>query len=224
MVVMKARWFAPESEIAVCGHASVIAARIYWSLIAQEPGPQEIQFQSEDGINRVRLQRGKVRDEVRLLLPVVQSLPMSLDCPENFHQLLGCPESVALQLYCSTVPKVLIVLPTQQDVERLVPKTEAIRASNYMGVVVTAPGQSCDYVLRYFCPKNGFAEDYVTASAHGFLAPYWSKRLGKHAMTARQLSQRPCVLSVKYQKATSFVRVTGRCCIEGKGSLYVPVE
>ena len=56
------------------------------------------------------------------------------------------------------------------------------------GVVVTAPGDSCDFVSRFFTPQATILEDPVTGSAHCSLIPYWSGKLGKREMTAHQIS------------------------------------
>jgi len=58
------------------------------------------------------------------------------------------------------------------------------------GLIATAPGNDCDFVSRFFAPQSGVAEDPVTGSAHCTLIPYWSKRLGKTRLHARQLSAR----------------------------------
>jgi predicted PhzF superfamily epimerase YddE/YHI9 len=56
--------------------------------------------------------------------------------------------------------------------------------------MVTAPGKEVDFVSRFFAPQSGILEDPVTGSAHTTLIPYWSERLGKTKMVARQLSKR----------------------------------
>jgi predicted PhzF superfamily epimerase YddE/YHI9 len=58
------------------------------------------------------------------------------------------------------------------------------------GVIASAPGKDCDFVSRFFAPAKGIPEDSVTGSAHCALIPYWSERLGKKQMFARQISKR----------------------------------
>ncbi len=58
------------------------------------------------------------------------------------------------------------------------------------GVIVTAPGEQVDFVSRCFAPQSGIPEDPVTGSAHTSLTPYWSAKLKKQIMKARQLSSR----------------------------------
>jgi predicted PhzF superfamily epimerase YddE/YHI9 len=58
-------------------------------------------------------------------------------------------------------------------------------------VIITAPGTDLGFVFRWFMPKNGGGEDAgITGSAHYSLVPYWADRLGKTALSARQLSPR----------------------------------
>ena len=59
-----------------------------------------------------------------------------------------------------------------------------------MGVVVTAPGKTVDFVSRFFAPGAGVDEDPVTGSAHCNLIPYWAERLGKSKLKALQVSKR----------------------------------
>jgi predicted PhzF superfamily epimerase YddE/YHI9 len=58
------------------------------------------------------------------------------------------------------------------------------------GIIVTARGEDCDFVSRFFAPGVGINEDPVTGSAHTALIPFWAERLGKKKMRARQVSKR----------------------------------
>jgi predicted PhzF superfamily epimerase YddE/YHI9 len=76
------------------------------------------------------------------------------------------------------------------DVRAITPDFPRIAALPCNGIIVTAPGDSVDFVSRYFAPKFGIPEDPVTGSAHCELIPYWAKRLGKKKLVARQISAR----------------------------------
>jgi predicted PhzF superfamily epimerase YddE/YHI9 len=65
-----------------------------------------------------------------------------------------------------------------------------LRELDLRGVIATAPGGEVDFVSRFFAPKYGIDEDPVTGSAHCELTPYWSRRLGKSILSARQISRR----------------------------------
>ena len=82
------------------------------------------------------------------------------------------------------------VLASAREVRELKPDTRALARIDARGIIVTAPGEDCDFVSRFFAPRVGVDEDPVTGSAHCKLIPYWSKRLGKRELFARQVSAR----------------------------------
>jgi predicted PhzF superfamily epimerase YddE/YHI9 len=84
----------------------------------------------------------------------------------------------------------LAVFETEQEVRGLRPDMAKTAALPSLGVIATAPGQDCDFVSRFFAPQGGIDEDPVTGSAHCTLVPYWSRRLGKPSLFARQVSKR----------------------------------
>ena len=84
----------------------------------------------------------------------------------------------------------MAVYADQGEVAGLSPDMGALQATDAFGVIVTAPGEECDFVSRFFAPAAGIPEDPVTGSAHCALTPYWSARLGKRTLHARQISAR----------------------------------
>lgn len=85
----------------------------------------------------------------------------------------------------------LVVFDSAAEIDALTPDLAALAAVDCWAAIVTAPGDDdTDFVSRFFAPAQGVPEDPVTGSAHTTLAPYWSKRLAKTALTARQLSRR----------------------------------
>jgi predicted PhzF superfamily epimerase YddE/YHI9 len=84
----------------------------------------------------------------------------------------------------------LAVFETEEEVAALRPDFELVAQLDKQGVVVTAPGKDCDFVSRYFAPQAGIPEDPVTGSTHCTLIPFWSRRLGKRDLFARQISRR----------------------------------
>jgi predicted PhzF superfamily epimerase YddE/YHI9 len=82
------------------------------------------------------------------------------------------------------------VYESEADVRALRPDFGLLAGVDALGVVATAPGASCDFVSRFFAPAAGVPEDPATGSTHCELIPYWSRRLGKTSMRARQLSAR----------------------------------
>ena len=84
----------------------------------------------------------------------------------------------------------LAVFAREEDVRSLTPDFSRLKTLDRPGMIVTAPGHETDFVSRFFIPAFGIPEDPVTGSAHCTLMPYWSKRLGRTTLTARQISAR----------------------------------
>jgi predicted PhzF superfamily epimerase YddE/YHI9 len=84
----------------------------------------------------------------------------------------------------------LVVYRNEGDVKKLRPDMALAATLDRFAIIVTAPGRDCDFVSRFFAPAAGIAEDPVTGSAHCTLVPYWSRRLGKKSLFARQVSAR----------------------------------
>jgi predicted PhzF superfamily epimerase YddE/YHI9 len=109
---------------------------------------------------------------------------------------------------------VLVLVETESDVLNMTPDFQVLKEmDDIFAFIVTAKGSACDFVSRFFIPNAGINEDPVTGSAHSTLIPFWSKRLGKAEMTARQLSKRGGTLFCKNSGA--------RVEIGGKAALYL---
>ena len=113
----------------------------------------------------------------------------------------------------------MAVLENAAQVRDLRPDLDAIAALPFSSLIVTAPGfdDDCDFVSRYFAPKYGIAEDYVTGSAHCVTTPYWAGILGKPRLFARQLSSRGGELWV--EDRGDRVRIAGTCVPIAEGTL-----
>jgi len=84
----------------------------------------------------------------------------------------------------------LCVFEKEEQVRDLKPDMHALAGIDLFATIATAPGRDCDFVSRFFAPAKGVPEDPVTGRAHTTLIPYWSKRLGKSKLFARQISRR----------------------------------
>jgi predicted PhzF superfamily epimerase YddE/YHI9 len=84
----------------------------------------------------------------------------------------------------------MAVFASETDIRALVPDLRYVATLDGDGLIVTAPGDDCDFVSRYFAPHAGIDEDPVTGSAHCTLTPYWAERLGRRTLVARQVSKR----------------------------------
>jgi predicted PhzF superfamily epimerase YddE/YHI9 len=102
----------------------------------------------------------------------------------------------------------LLLYERQADIEALQPDFFLLNKVDARGVIVSAPGEEVDFVSRFFAPQSGINEDPVTGSAHTTLTPYWSDKLGKKTLSARQLSKRGGKLSCEY--LGNRVKISGR--------------
>lgn len=175
------RWFTPVCEVDLCGHATLASAYVILELL--EPGRREVTFGSRSGDLVV------ARDGARLAMTFPSRPPSPCAAPERLLAALGQRpvEVLAARDY-------MMVYAAEDDVRALAPDMTALaEADDRLGVIVTAPvrpGSPVDFVSRFFAPRAGIPEDPVTGSAHCTLVPYWSARLGKTHLRARQVSRR----------------------------------
>ena len=113
----------------------------------------------------------------------------------------------------------MAVFPSEAAVAALAPDFAKVETLETRGVIVTAPGEDCDFVSRFFAPRSKIPEDPVTGSAHCILTPYWSGRLGKTKMSARQISARGGELEVEARGER--VLISGRVAPYMEGRIRV---
>ncbi len=171
------RWFTPLQEVDLCGHATLAAAHILFTVLGHDR--PVIRFATRSGNLFV------IRQENVLAMDFPASLPTPCEPSANLLNGLGQRpvEVLAAEDY-------LAVFDSEACVRALKPDLALLGQLDLRGVIVTAPGMEVDFVSRFFAPKLGIPEDPVTGSAHCQLAPHWSGKLGKQVLTARQLSRR----------------------------------
>jgi PhzF family phenazine biosynthesis protein len=175
------RWFDPDAERPLCGHATLGAAHILWNDLRRVSG-DEISFQTAGGTLKAR----RYPDGIEISLPLNECAPVRK--PDWLEQVLGLS---ALQVLAGKRMYV-VELASQTEVAQLKPDFDLIRRIADRGIIVTARSDDPRYDIasRYFPGYAGNNEDYVTGSAHCCLVPFWSERLGKPVIKARQLSAR----------------------------------
>ena len=176
------RWFTPEVEVDLCGHATLAAAFWLWST-GVVPLRESIDFDSRSG--RLRCTRAE-DGAIEMEFP---ALPCSEAKPEpGLLDALGLGTAVFVGRSGNYF---LIEVGDEATVGSLDPDLEALRALSCDGAFVTAPAINgkYDFVSRCFFPKEGIPEDPVTGSAHCSLGPYWAARMGKNSLLARQASR-----------------------------------
>jgi len=172
------RWFTPVHEVDLCGHATLASGHIVLERL--EPARRRVTFHTRSGALTVEPADGRLSMDfpARPPGPGVDAAKMATALGAEPQEVLGAPRDG------------FAVFETAEEVAALTPDMDRIAALDCLGVIATAPGGDCDFVSRFFAPRAGIPEDPVTGSAHCTLIPYWSKRLGKVEMFARQISPR----------------------------------
>jgi PhzF family phenazine biosynthesis protein len=202
------RWFTPEYEIDLCGHATLASAYIIKTFL--EPHIQEIWFSTQ---------------KAGLLKTTAGDGLFMLDFPARMPAAATIPENLLGSLGVSNVVEVLrsrdyfVVLPNEEAVRNVEPDFNLMKQLDTIGVIVTAKGQSADVVSRCFYPGAGIPEDPVTGSAHCNIISYWSQKLGTTKIFAKQLSSRGGELQCEL--AGDRVLMSGKCVLYLKGEIYV---
>jgi predicted PhzF superfamily epimerase YddE/YHI9 len=160
------RWFTPQVEVPLCGHATLASAAVVMERL--EVGRDRVVFYSASG-------------------PLTVRLSQEIATPTGLAEALG---AVPLEVRINSF-NYMAVLENEKVLRELVPELTFIARMDRPGVIVTAPGDDrYDFISRYFAPAKGIPEDPVTGAAHCMLAPYWAKRLGKTEFRAFQASRR----------------------------------
>ncbi len=195
------RWFSPTTEVNLCGHATLASAFIYFNYI--DTSKSEISFQSASGI-----------------LKVTKKLDIyELDFPkDNFNQIdaidivFNLTGIRPIETYIGDI-NMLAVYENEEDIKLIKPDFQNLINLDGQGLIVTSVSNDFDFVSRYFCPKYGINEDPVTGSAHTTLIPYWSMKLNKTKLHAKQVSLRGGELFC--------INLDKRVLIGGKAELYM---
>jgi PhzF family phenazine biosynthesis protein len=197
------RWFTPKAEIDLCGHATLAAGLV--ALRFFRPEATAITFRSQSG----RLTVSK--DAERYTLEFPRRDAVRVTPPPFLLEALGVKEAEVL-----FARDYFVVLNSEEEVRRVRPDLSLLRQVDGLGIVITAPGDSVDFVSRAFFPKIGIDEDPVTGATHCALAPYWSERLGRTSLTARQLSERGGELGCVLTKDTVLISGHARLFAQGE--------
>ncbi len=175
---LRIRWFTPLCEVRLCGHATLAAAWVWLHQI--EPQRREVVFDSLSGPLTV------TRNGEWLTLDFPAQPVRPIATPVSLSEALGVAPSATF----AAADDWVALFDDQEIVRTLQPQMPLLKSLECRGLIVTAPGEDCDFVSRFFGPRVGVEEDPVTGSAHTKLVPFWAGRLGKGRLHARQLSRR----------------------------------
>ena len=189
------RWFTPQTEVDLCGHATLGAAHF---LISNRLCQSELEFETRSGILSARAVSG----EIELNFPA-QNAQNVMAQPDLLAS-LGGGRGVPVAAFRAGADW-LFSFPSGQ-IEALKPDFARLKAMcqrlNARGVIVTekAPlGADYDFVSRFFAPAIGIDEDSATGSAHAALGPLWAKLLGKNQLVGVQMSARGGLVNVRVE-------------------------
>ena len=196
----KIRWFTPDKEVKLCGHATLAAAFVLFNILDYDG--DVIEFDSLSGLLVVS------KDGLRLTLDFPAQVPQPCAIPEAIKKGLG-----GRPLDCLSNEDYLVVFESEAEIAALTPDYQLLQQLDLRGVIATAPSQQYDFVSRFFAPKYGIPEDSVTGSSFTQLAPYWGSKLRKSVLNAKQISPRGGVVSCELAQE--------RVLISGQGVKYL---
>ena len=201
------RWFTPETEIDLCGHATLASAYILFNIMDYHKA--EIKLNCKSGILKVR----KQEENIWMDFPSWKPERFN-DYPVDLQQALGNVEIVGVYKHRD----LLVELMNEEAVKKCIPDFGLINNTGYK-IIITAPGKEVDFVSRFFAPTVGVNEDPVTGSAHSQLIPFWAEKLNKEILSAYQLSKRGGKLMC--EQNGDRVNMGGSCVFYMKGEIEI---
>ncbi len=210
------RWFTPEAEVDLCGHATLASAYVLFEEL--DTGLDSITFATRSG--ELVVSRGE--DGLNIMsLPA--DPPHAFAAPAGFAEKVGealgvtPPQALYSARYLLGLwddPAVIRNIKDCGDIAHV------LRSQGFWGMIITAPGDGrYDFVSRFFAPDKGVPEDPVTGSAHCLLTPFWAQRLGKKTLQARQVSPRGGNLICTDDGDRTVI--AGRCSLYLKGEIWL---
>ena len=198
------RWFTPEVEVALCGHATLASAHVFFDHLGYKK--DKVTFYSQSGPLHV-----SKSGDGKLTLDFPVDNPTKVESPAAIEEGLKVNP---IEVYKGSTDY-MAVLESRQAIENLSPDFKILSQLNARGIIVTAKGDSVDFVSRCFFPQSGVDEDPVTGSAHTTLAPYWAEKSGKKQLTAIQLSKRRGYLDCEMAGDRVLISGNARTYLEG---------
>lgn len=193
------RWFTPETEVGLCGHATLASAFVVLNFLTKTA--QKVEFLTGEGVLPVR-REGEL---------------YAMDFPRIPQREVPVTEAMRAAFGAAPVKALLgtdlvCVFESEAQVRSLKPDQNLLRQLEGRGQHATAPGDAADCASRSFFPKLGIPEDPVCGSAHCQIAPHWAGELGKDAVIALQASRRGGTLYCKVQE-NGRVEISGKACL-----------
>lgn len=180
------RWFTPEMEIDLCGHATLASAHVIFN-----------HMNYKNPVIRFRYGEGKLSVKNNQQMLSMDFPAVSSEKAEITDQIVLSLGKKPLEVYKAR--DLMVVFDNEKEIFDLDPDFIKMVNIDHLGVIATAPGNAVDFVSRFFAPRAGISEDPVTGSAHCMLIPFWADRLGKNKLDAMQLSKRGGKLTCEFK-------------------------
>ena len=171
------RWFTPEGEVDLCGHATLATAFVMYNCLNFTS--DKIEFDSKSGLLAVSRKDDLLVMDFPAQPPVDCDLPVAIRAAFS-QKIIGCLQA----------EDYLVVFEDENDIRMAEPDFQQLRRLPLRGVIITAQSKKYDFVARFFSPKYGILEDPVTGSAYTQLTPFWAAKTGMQRFKAKQLSAR----------------------------------
>jgi PhzF family phenazine biosynthesis protein len=207
----KIRYFSPESEVPLCGHATLASAHILFQtgMVSRE---KTIIFTASVGDLFINISG----NWIIMNFPAYTVEPMQI--PSSAAKLIGIKP---VELYRTSHGWTLALFNNEDDIRNLKPDFNMMKNSPFGDLIVTAPSEDTnfDFCVRCFAPAIGINEDPVTGSAHCALTPFWHEKTGREEFISRQVSKRSGILKVALKGDR--VEIAGHAKTIFKAEMYV---
>ena len=201
------RWFTPQVEVDLCGHATLASAHFLWES-GRLQRTTTARFHTRSGILTAE------SDGAWIVLDFPKTAPSPAPLPPGIAEALGCKP-----VWTGRTPFDLFVrLDDAETVRKLAPDLVKLASADVRGIIVTAKGdgRGADFVSRFFAPRVGVPEDPVTGSAHCALSPYWAEELGRAVLTGHQASARGGTVRVETKGERVLLGGKARTVVRGE--------
>lgn len=202
------RWFTPEIEMDLCGHATLATAHCLKTILDYKK--DEIVFETLSGGLNILLDEGLYIMDFPSRMPLNDNLPKTIENSLNIKPI----EVLKSRDY-------VLVYKDETDIRNIIIDRQLFDQINLDpgGVIVTARGDNCDFVSRFFTPQASILEDPATGSAHCSLIPYWAGKLNKNKLYALQISER--VGKLYCENKGDRVLISGQAKTYSMGNLWL---
>ncbi len=182
------RWFTPEVEVNLCGHATLAAAKVIYEYYKNMN--EILCFDTKSGL----ICCYKNSDKIEMKFPINKGEELNEIISFNMCSNLKNEEILSC-VYSKETKKLLVEINSYDKLKGLLFDYNKLRGMIFpevvKGLIITTGGdEKYDFYSRYFAPWVGINEDPVTGSSHTLLYPYWNEKLKKDKLVSKQISKR----------------------------------